>query len=142
MKLYFSPGACSLSPHIVLREAGLSFTTEQVDTKTKKTKAGADFWQVNAKGYVPVLELDNGERLTEGPAIVQYVADQKPDSALAGKPGTIERSRVQEWLNFITSELHKGFSPLFRPTTPEDYKPIARELLLKRVEFVDKHLAG
>jgi glutathione S-transferase len=142
MKLYFAPGACSLSPHIVLREAGLSFTIEQVDNKTKKTKSGADFWGINAKGYVPVLELDNGERLTEGPAIVQYVADQKPDSGLAGKPGTMERSRVQEWLNFITSELHKGFSPLFRPTTPEDYKPIAREALLKRVDYVEKQLAG
>ncbi len=142
MKLYFSPGACSLSPHIVLREAGLNFSLEQVDTKTKQTKAGADFWKINPKGYVPTLELDNGDRLTEGPAIVQYLADQKPDSGLAPKNGTMERARLQEWLNFITSELHKGFSPLFRPTTPEEYKPIAREALFKRIEYIDKQLAG
>jgi len=142
MKLYFSPGACSLSPHIVLREAGLNFELEQVDTKTKKTKAGGDYWAVNSKGYVPALRLDNGEMLTEGPAIVQYLADQKPDSGLAPKPGTIERYRLQEWLNFITSELHKGFSPLFRPTTPEDYKPVAREALANRLGWLDKQLAG
>jgi glutathione S-transferase len=142
MKLYFSPGACSLSPHIVLREAGLNFDLEQVDNKTKQTKTGADFWKINAKGYVPVLQFDNGDVLTEGPAIVQYIADQKPESGLAPKAGTIERSRLQEWLNFITSELHKGFSPLFRPNTPEDYKAIARENLFKRIEYVDKQLAG
>jgi glutathione S-transferase len=142
MKLYFSPGACSLSPHIVLREAGLKFDLEQVDNKTKQTKSGADFWKINAKGYVPALQFDNGDVLTEGPAIVQYIADQKPESGLAPKSGTIERSRVQEWLNFITSELHKGFSPLFRPNTPEDYKPIARDNLFKRIEYVDQQLAG
>jgi len=142
MKLYFSPGACSLSPHIVLREAGLNFDLEQVYNKTKQTKSGADYWKVNAKGYVPALQLDNGEVLTEGPAIVQYVADQKPESGLAPKSGTLDRARLQEWLNFITSELHKGFSPLFRPTTPEDYKPIARENLFKRIDYVDKQLAG
>jgi glutathione S-transferase len=142
MKLYFSPGACSLSPHIVLREAGLNFSLEQVDTKTKQTKAGNDFWKINPKGYVPTLELDNGDRLTEGPAIVQYLADQKPESGLAPKSGTMERVRLQEWLNFITTEIHKGFSPLFRPTTPEDYKPIAREALFKRFEYIDKQLAG
>ncbi len=142
MKLYFSPGACSLSPHIVLREAGLNFELEQVDTKTKKTKSGGDYWAVNPKGYVPALALDNGEILTEGPAIVQYLADQKPDSGLAPKPGTLDRYRLQEWLNFITSEVHKGFSPLFRPTTPEDYKPIAREALVNRLGYLDKQLSG
>jgi glutathione S-transferase len=142
MKLYFAPGACSLSPHIVLREAGLNFELEQVDTKTKKTKSGGDFWAVNPKGYVPALQLDNGEVLTEGPAIVQYLADQKPESGLAPKPGTLERYRLQEWLNFITSEVHKGFSPLFRPTTPEDYKPIAREALANRLGYLDKQLGG
>ena len=142
MKLYFAPGACSLSPHIVLREAGFKFDIEQVDNRAKKTKSGEDYWQINPKGYVPLLQLDNGEKLTEGPAIVQYLADQKPDSGLAPKAGTMERVRLQEWLNFITSELHKGFTPLFRPNTPEDYKPIARENLAKRMEYIDKHLAG
>ncbi|HEX9461729.1 MAG TPA: glutathione transferase GstA [Alphaproteobacteria bacterium] len=142
MKLYFSPGACSLSPHIVLREAGLNFELEQVDTKTKKTKAGADFWTVNPKGYVPVLRLDNGETLTEGPAIVQYLADQKPESGLAPKPGSLERYRLAEWLNFTTSELHKGFTPLFKPNTADEYKKIARETLATRLAYLDKQLAG
>jgi glutathione S-transferase len=142
MKLYFSPGACSLSPHIVLREAGLPFDLEQVDVRAKKTKAGGDFLQINPKGQVPTLELDDGEILTEGPAIVQYIADKAPASKLAPPAGTKERYRVQEWLNFITSELHKNFSPLFRPTTPEDYKPVARENLAVRFGYLDKHLAS
>lgn len=143
MKLYFSPGACSLSPHIVLREAGLNFDLEQVDLKAKKLKKSeADYLPINPKGQVPVLELDNGKRLTEGPAIVQYVADQKPGSGLAPAAGTFERYQLQEWLNFITSEIHKGFSPLFRPDTPEDYKPIARANLAARYAMLDKHLAG
>src|SRR5687768_13921649 len=104
MKLYYSPGACSLSPHIVLREAGLKFDLEKTSTKDKTTESGADFWQINTKGYVPALQLDTGEVLTEGPAIVQYIADQKPESGLAPKAGTMERYRLQEWLNFITSE--------------------------------------
>jgi glutathione S-transferase len=142
MKLYFSPGACSLSPHIVLREAGLAFDLEQVDLGSKKTKKGADFARVNPKGYVPALVLDDGEVLTEGPAIVQYLADLAPEAGLAPKAGTMDRYRVQEWLNFITSELHKGFSPLFRPDTPEDYKTIAKENLAKRFAFLDQHLAA
>ena len=113
MKLYYSPGACSLSPHIVLREAGLKFDPIATSTKTHKLQDGTDFYTINPKGYVPVLELDNGERLTEGPAIVQYLADQVPDKRLAPPNGTMARYRVQEWLNFITSELHKQFSPLF-----------------------------
>ena len=141
MKLYYSPGACSLSPHIVAREAGIKVDLQKVNTKDKSMEGGGDFWQVNAKGYVPTLELDNGERLTEGPAIVQYLADQKPDSGLAPKAGTMDRYRVQEWLNFLTSEIHKQFSPLFRPNTPEDYKPIAKENLAKRFDFLDKHFA-
>jgi glutathione S-transferase len=140
MKLYYSPGACSLSPHIVLREAGLPFDLVKVDTKTKKTEAGEDFSAINPKGYVPVVELDNGERLTEGPAIVQYLADQVPQKKLAPANGTLERARLQEWLNFITSELHKGFSPLFVPSTPEDYKPLVRERLLSRLAYVDESL--
>ena len=141
MKLYYSPGACSLSPHIVAREAGIKVDLQKVNTKDKSMEGGGDFWQVNAKGYVPTLELDNGERLTEGPAIVQYLADQKPESGLAPKAGTMDRYRVQEWLNFLTSEIHKQFSPLFRPNTPEDYKPIAKENLAKRFDFLDKHFA-
>ena len=115
MKLYFSPEACSLSPHIVLRELGLPFTLVKVDNKTKKTADGRDFLAINAKGYVPVLELDDGQRLTEGPAIVQYLADLKPEAQLAPASGTFERVRLQEWLNFITSEIHKTYSPLFNP---------------------------
>jgi glutathione S-transferase len=142
MKLYFSPGACSLSPHIVLREAGIPFDLEQVNNQEKKTKSGQDYWTINSKGYVPTLELDNGERITEGPVIVQYVADQKPGSGLAPANGTLERVRVQEWLNFITSELHKSFGPIFRPTTPDAFKDISRQNLGKRFEWLDKQLAG
>jgi glutathione S-transferase len=142
MKLYFAPGACSLSPHIVLREAGLAFDLEQVDVRAKKAAGGGDFFQVNPKGQVPTLLLDDGDILTEGPVIVQYIADKAPASKLAPAPGTKERYHLAEWLNFITSELHKNFSPLFRPTTPEDYKPIARENLAGRFSYVDKKLAG
>lgn len=142
MKLYFSPGACSLSPHIVLREAGLNFDLEQVNLQTKKTKAGADFLPVNAKGQVPVLQLDNGEILTEGPAIVQYIADQKPESGLAPANGTMARYHTQEWLNFVTSDLHKVFAPLFRPTTPDEYEKITKENLANKFAYLDKHLAG
>ena len=140
MKLYYAPGACSLSPHIVLRESGLPFDLEQVDNKEKKTKSGQNFWDVNPKGQVPVLELDEGGRLTEGPVIVQYLADKKPGSGLAPACGTPERYRVQEWLNFTTSELHKSFGPIFRPTTPEEYKKIRKENLGKRFDWLDKHL--
>jgi glutathione S-transferase len=142
MKLYFSPGACSLSPHIVLREAGIEADLEQVDLKTKKTKSGADFSAVNSKGQVPTLVLDNGETLTEGPAIVQYLADQKPQSGLAPQNGTFERYRLQEWLNFITAEIHKPFGALFNPATPEEYKRIAKEALAARFAYVDRHLAS
>ena len=142
MKLYFSPGACSLSPHIVVREAEIAADLEQVDLKTKKTKNGADFIAVNPKGQVPTLVLDNGQRLTEGPAIVQYLADQKPQSGLAPQNGTFERYRLQEWLNFITAEIHKPFGSLFSPTTPDDYKPIAKEALAARFGYVDRHLAS
>lgn len=142
MKLYYSPGAYSLSPHIVARELGIKVDLQKVNTKDKSMEGGGDFWSVNPKGYVPALELDNGKRLTEGPAIVQYLADQKPDSGLAPKAGTFERYQLQEWLNFLTSEIHKQFSPLFRPNTPEDYKTIAKENLGKRFEWLDKQLAG
>jgi glutathione S-transferase len=142
MKLYYSPGACSLSPHIVLRESGLAFDAVLAPTKTKKLPDGSDYLNVNSKGYVPCLELDNGERLTEGPAIVQYVADQVPAKNLAPANGTMARYRLQEWLNFITSELHKGFSPLFNPATPADYKPLASAKLLERLGWVDRQLEG
>ena len=142
MKLYYAPGACSLSPHIVSRELGIPLELKKVNTKDKTVEGGGDFWQVNGKGYVPVLELDNGQRLTEGPAIVQYLADQKPDSGLAPKNGSVERYRLQEWLNFLTSEIHKQFSPLFKPNTPEDYKPIAKQNLATRFDWLDKQLEG
>lgn len=142
MKLYYSPGACSLSPHIALREAGLAFELVKVDTKTHRFDGGGDFYTVNPKGYVPVLELEGGERLTEGPAIVQYIADRRPESGLAPKAGTMERVRLQEWLNFLTSEIHKGFSPLFSPETPEDYKPVARKRLGGRFDWLSKELQG
>ncbi len=142
MKLYFAPGACSHSPHIVLRETGSKFDLEQVNNQEKKTKSGTDYWTINPKGQVPVLELGDGERLTEGPVIVQYIADQKPDSGLVPPAGTKERYRVQEWLNFTTSELHKSFGPLFRPTTPDAYKTISKENLGKRFDWLDKQLAG
>jgi glutathione S-transferase len=141
MKLYFSPGACSLSPHIALRETGQPFDLVQVDTKTKKTKAGDDFLAVNPKGMVPVLVLDSGEVLTEGPAIVQYIADRTP-SALIPAAGNAERYRVLEWLNYITSEIHKAFTPLFKPDTPDEYKTISKDNLGTRFGYLDGKLAG
>ena len=142
MKLYYAPGACSLSPHIVSRELGIPVELKKVNTKDKTIEGGGDYWKVNPRGYVPALELDNGEVLTEGPAIVQYLADQKPDAGLAPKPGSFERYRVQEWLNFLTSEIHKQFSPLFKPNTPEDYKPVAKQNLAPRFDWLDQQLAG
>jgi len=142
MKLYFTPGACSLAPHIGLREAGYQFDLEQVDLATKKTKSGADYTKVNGKGYVPALQLDNGEVLTEAPIILQYIADQKPESGLVPKAGTMERYRTQEWLNFVTSELHKGLGALFNPKTPEDYRPVAIERINTRLDFLAKQLDG
>lgn len=141
MKLYFSPEACSLSPHIVLRELGLPFTLVKVDNKSKKTADGADFLAINPKGYVPVLELDNGQRLTEGPAIVQYLADQKADARLVPANGTFERYRLQEWLNFITSEIHKSFSPLFNEAMPEAAKAIFKDKIAQRFGLIEKTLA-
>lgn len=142
MKLYYSPGACSLSPHIVSRELGLPLELKKVDTKAKTVEGGGDYRKVNAKGYVPALELDDGRILTEGPAIVQYLADQKPEAGLAPKAGSFERYRLQEWLNFLTSEIHKGFSPLFKPNTPEAYKAIAKENLGARFDWLDRELSG
>lgn len=142
MKLYYSPGACSLSPHIALHEAGLAFEAVLASTKSHKLQDGTDFYTINPLGYVPVLELDNGERLREGPAILQYIADQVPDKQLAPANGTMGRYRLQEWLTFIGTEIHKGFGPLFKPGTPEDYKPQVKEQLLKRLEWVNGELAS
>ena len=142
MKLYYSPGACSLSPHIVLAESGLAFDLEKVNLAAKKTEHGADYWKINPKGYVPTLELDNGQLLTEGPAIVQYLADLVPQKKLAAPAGTLERYRLQEWLNFISTELHKSFSPLFNPKAPDDWKSMVRELLNRRLEIVARQLEG
>jgi glutathione S-transferase len=142
MKLYYTPGACSISPHIALCEAGLAHEIEKVDLKEKKTASGANYLAINPKGYIPALQLDNGEVLVEGVAIVQYIADQKPDSGLAPKAGTMERYRLQEWLTFISSELHKTFSPLFNAAMPDEGKKIFRDRLAMRFAYVDKQLAG
>ena len=142
MKLYYSPGACSLSPHIVIRELGLDVAIEKADIRSKKTETGGDFFAVTPKGQVPTLVLDDGQILTEGPVIVQYLADQKPEAGLMPAAGTVERYRVQEWLNHITSEIHKGYSPLFRPDTPEDYKTIARNNLANKYRLIDAQLKG
>ncbi len=129
MKLYYAPGACSLSPHIVLCEAGLAFTTERVSLKTKLTTAGVDYRTINTKGSVPALVLDDGRVLTEGPAVIQYLADLKPDSGLAPRWGTFERYQLMEILNYITSELHKGFAPLFNPASSAEVKTAAAAAL-------------
>jgi glutathione S-transferase len=142
MKLYYSPGACSLSPHIALREAGLGFTLEKVDLKTKAMASGADFRGLNPKGYVPALQLDDGTLLTEGPAIVQYIADQAPQSGLAPVAGSLERYRLIEWLTYINSELHKGYSPLFNPATSDEAKEMYRAALAKKLEFVSQSLSN
>ena len=142
MKLYYSPGACSLSPHIVALEAGLPLTTVRVDMKNKTTEAGDDYRAINPKGYVPLLELDDGVRLSEGPAIVQYLADLAPAAKLAPANGTFERYRLQEWLNFITSEIHKQFSPLFDGTMPEEAKEKFRKKLAGRFDWIAAQLEG
>ena len=142
MKLYYSPGACSLAPHIVLHESGLPHESVKADLKAHQLPGGIDYYTVNSKGYVPLLELDSGERLSEGPAIVQYIADQVPGKKLAAANGTMARYRLQEWLNFITSELHKGIGGLFNPAMNEDGKAVIRARAVKRLEWVDQQLAG
>jgi glutathione S-transferase len=142
MKLYFSTAACSLSPRIVLMEAGIPFTAVKTDLKSKKTESGADFFSINSKGAVPALELDDGQVLTEGPVIVQYLADLKPDSGLAPRAGSFERYRLMEMLNYITSEVHKAFSPLFKADTPADARKIAVDNLGKKFDWLSTHLAG
>ena len=142
MQLYYSPGACSLASHITLREAGLPVELKKADTKTKKLEDGSDYFAVNSKGSVPALRLDDGQVLTEGPAILQYLADQKPESKLVPRAGTLERYRVLEWLNFITSEVHKSFSPLFNPAADPKVKEYTTQNLEKRFDWINKQLAG
>lgn len=142
MKLYYSPGACSLSPHITAREAGIDLQLEKVDMKTKRTAADADFLAINPKGYVPALLLDDGQLLTEGPAIVQYLADSKPDARLIPPSGKLERYRVQEMLGYINSEIHKTYSPLFNPTILPEVRQERQEYLKKRYALVEKALEG
>lgn len=140
MKLYYKAGACSLSPHIALLEAGLTFELEAVDLKTKLTASGADFTAINSKGYVPALVLDNGKVLTEGAAIVQYIADLKHESDLAPANGSEARYELQSWLSFISTELHKPFGSLFNPAQSADWKAAAQALLSKRLDWVATQL--
>lgn len=140
MKLYYAPDTCSLSPHIVLCELGLEFELVKVDNRSKLTADGRDFRSINPKGYVAALELDNGQILTEGPAIVQYLADLKPESGLAPRADSWARVRLQEWLNFITSEVHAGSALLFNPALPEDVRSISREKLFRRFDFLQETL--
>jgi len=142
MQLYFSPGACSLASHITAREAGLPIELKRADTKTKKLEDGSDYYAINSKGAVPALKLDNGQVLTEGVAIMQYLADQKPESGLAPKNCSLERYRVQEWLNYITSEVHKTFSPLWNPTADPAVKEYASSNLFKKFDWISTQLAG
>ncbi|MPZ11881.1 MAG: glutathione transferase GstA [Kiloniellaceae bacterium] len=141
MKLYYSPGACSLASHITLREVGATFDLEKVDVKQKRTERDADFWAINPKGYVPALALDSGEVLTEGAAILQYIADQHPQAGLAPANGGLERARLQEQLNFVAAELHKAFSPLFNPAASESEKTAANERVGQKLDVVEKQLS-
>lgn len=140
MKLFFAPGACSLAPHIVLKETQLSFKLEKVDTGTHKTEHGLDYYTINSKGAVPVLELDSGERLTEGPIVAQYIADKAGRSDLLPAPGSMGRYRVMEWQNYITSELHKTFTPLFNPELDSSAKKTLASVLRKKYEWVNAQL--
>ena len=142
MKLYFSPGACSLAPHIVLRESGLPFTLEKVDTGAHKTAQGADYFTINPKGQVPVLELEDGDRLSEGPIVAQYIADKAKNTSLMPAAGTKARYRVLEWQNYVTSELHKSFTPLFNPAVNAEAKSVLADNLKKKYQWVSTQLEG
>lgn len=142
MKLYYAPAACSLASHITLLEAGLKFTAIKVDLRSKTLADGSDYSLINAQGYVPALQLKNGEVLTEGPAILQYIADQAPASNLAPANGSFARYKVQSWLNFIATELHKNFTPLFDPTAAEATKSAAQQKLAQRLTQLDQQLAA
>jgi len=140
MKLYFAPGACSMAPHIALRETGATFDLEKVDLAQHKTASGEDYTKINPKGYVPALKLDDGGVLTEVGTVLQYIADRKPDSGLAPAMGTMERYRLMEWLNFISSEIHKAFGPFWKPDTPEATKQSAKAQLARRFDYVESRL--
>jgi len=140
MKLYYKAGACSLSPHIILRETGVDFSLVKVDLASKKTEAGDDYLEVNAKGQVPALVLDDGSLLTEGVAIVQFLADKVPDRQLLAPAGSMTRYHTLEWLNYIATELHKGFSPLFNPATPDEFRTLTRKTLEKKLQYVNEEL--
>ncbi|WP_416357535.1 glutathione transferase GstA [Aureimonas phyllosphaerae] len=142
MKLYYKPGACSLAPHIVAREADLPVELVSVDLVQKKLEDGGDYFAVNPNGYVPALDIGDGPVLTEASVVVQYLADRKPESGLMPSAGSTARYRVQQWLAFVSTELHKQFSPLFKPNTPNATKEIQEELLAKRFGFVDQALEG
>ncbi len=142
MKLYYNPAVCSLSPHIALREAGIPFELVKVDIRAHTVADGSDYYKINPKGYVPVLQLDNGELLTEGLAIVEYIADLKPEANIAPPHGTMARHRMREWLAFISTEIHKGFGPLFNRNLPDDQKQATREKLGSRLTWVEQQLQG
>ena len=142
MELYFSPGACSLASHITAREAGITVDLKRADTKTKKLVDGSDYYAINSKGAVPALRLENGQVLTEGVAIMQYLADKKPESKLAPAAGTFERYRLQEWLNYITSEVHKSYSPLWNPNADPKVKEYTQANLDKKLDWINGQLAG
>ena len=142
MKLYYSPGACSLSPHIALLEAGLPYDLVKVDLKAKKLENGDDYLKVNPKGQVPALGLDNGDLLTEGPVIVQMIADKASDKNLAPARDSAERYKLQEWLNFITTELHKNFGPMFSPVLADDAKAFFKDRVMAKFKYIDSQLAG
>lgn len=137
MKLYYARGACSLGPHILLHEIGAKFESEAVDLRAKQTASGANFLEINPKGYVPALVLDNGELLTEAAIVLQYIADRKPETRLLGAPGTMERYHTLEWTHFVSTEIHKSYSPLFAPDTPAEYKEIVKKKLVQRLTHVD-----
>ncbi|GAA0489780.1 MULTISPECIES: glutathione transferase GstA [Pigmentiphaga] len=141
MKLYYSPGACSQAPHIVLREAGIDFTWEKVDLKAKTTETGQDFRKINPKGYVPALEVSTGVVMTELAVLLQYIADLVPARKLAPPPDSAERYALQTWLVFIATEIHKGFSPMFKPTLSEEGKDVFRQILATRLDYVQSELS-
>ncbi|WP_318377798.1 glutathione transferase GstA [Enterobacter sp.] len=142
MKLFYKQGACSLAPHIILRETGKDFTLESVDLMKKRLADDSDYFAINPKGQIPALLLDEGTLVTEAVVIMQYLADSAPESQLLAPTGDLARYKTLEWLNFIATELHKGFTPLFRPDTPEDYKPVVRATLEKKLHFVNDALNG
>lgn len=142
MKLFYKPGACSLAPHIILRETGKAFTLEAVDLMTKRLGDGSDYLAINPKSQIPALQLDDGTLITEAVVIMQYLADSVPQKNLLAATGEMSRYKTLEWLNYIATELHKGFTPLFRPDTPDEYKPTVRGLLEKKLSFVNGELAS